>query len=663
MQVVNYNYYFDIAALVIYVVVLFFYFWRLHVANLQDRCFCVLLFVSFFMTLFDLLASLFLSKENTPINVLWALNIFYYIFDISVAPTYAVYSLAISGFFHKSAPGDRGDKIITLFALIIPYFFTMFFVLFSPLFVAIGKDSLAVFRITEDGRYERGGFMFIGIYIVTAYYCVLSFMVMLMHRKQFLYGGKFIIIISFFLLSVLGLVLQTIFPNLLVQCFCVSVAAIVFSYTVKKPEDYYSSTTGLFNRKSLPIILNPQFKKGSFAAIGIVVDDITYLSSSFGISQLESLMHELSFEMKELFPRTKIFSVAPGRFLICFRKYDEKNIQKNIEQIKERFSRNWIIGETEKVSLKLYIRICYMKCPEDADSAEEIIDVINFVAEEKNFDKKIVNVRDIDWTARRRTKTIEYELRKGVVDNKFQVYYQPIYSVKENMFVGAEALCRLQDDNGNFISPDEFIPIAERNGTIFKIGQRVLESVCRMLANIRNPADFGIKKIHINLSVCQCMQDIMSDMILTTLSNYHINPSVLSLEITENTFDYMPEIFNRNIRRLSEAGIEVVMDDYGIGYSNLNYLLEVPFKLVKIDRSIVWSSENDKNRRIALEATCSMIKQFGMPVLAEGIETKSQASLMRSFGCDYLQGFFFGRPVPENEFLNMMSLRYKRIDF
>ena len=154
----------------------------------------------------------------------------------------------------------------------------------------------------------------------------------------------------------------------------------------------------------------------------------------------------------------------------------------------------------------------------------------------------------------------------------------------------------------------------------------------------------------------------MADTILTYLKNYKIMPSLLSIEITENSFEYLPEIFTRNIKRLADAGVEVVMDDYGIGYSNLNYLLDMPFKMVKIDRNIVWTAIADKNHELALNSTISMIKDFGIPVLASGIETKEQAIKMSSMGCDYLQGFYFGKPVPEKEFLNMMSLRYRNFN-
>ena len=522
---------------------------------------------------------------------------------------------------------------------------------------------MTVFYINSNGEYVRGGFLFVALYVVTVYYCILSFMVVVTNRKKLQYGSNLVIIVSFLIFSLIGLAIQTIFQGVLIQCFCVSIAILVFSFSVKRPEDYMSSTTGLLNRKSVPIVLNSYFKKSRFFVIGIVVDDVSYLTSSFGIGQLENLLYTVSSELKAMFVHEKVFSLAPGRFLICFKDFNDEKVKKSCEKIINRFSKGWLIETEQKISLKLYVRICCIQCPDDASDTEEIIDAINFFAEGCDLNKEVVYLKDIDWNIRTRTKNIEYELNKGVVDNKFQVFYQPIYSVKEGMFIGAEALCRLQDEDGNFISPEEFIPIAEKNGTIFKIGQRVLESVCKMLDTIKNPQDFGIKKIHINLSVCQCMQDIMTDMILSTLSTYGIEPSILSLEVTENTFAYMPEIFARNISRLNAAGVEVVMDDYGIGYSNLNYLLEVPFKMVKIDRGIIWDSEKNRNKEIALSSTISMIKTFNMPVLAEGIETKEQAKKLKQFGCDYLQGFFFGKPIPENEFLDLMSLRHKKFDF
>lgn len=218
--------------------------------------------------------------------------------------------------------------------------------------------------------------------------------------------------------------------------------------------------------------------------------------------------------------------------------------------------------------------------------------------------------------------------------------------LQKKKLIGAEALIRLKDEQGIFISPEDFIPIAEKTGTILRIGEYVFESVCLNLSQI-DLAEYGIKKIDINLSVAQCMQEILAEQILKIQSIYQIPSSIINLEITETAAAHTPEILLKNMQDLADAGFELSLDDYGSGYSNMNYMLSLPFKMIKIDKYIVWAAFTDKKAEKALAATIKMIKEIGMTVLAEGVETPEQAQWLTESGCDYLQGFYFSRPIPK----------------
>ena len=151
------------------------------------------------------------------------------------------------------------------------------------------------------------------------------------------------------------------------------------------------------------------------------------------------------------------------------------------------------------------------------------------------------------------------------------------------------------------------------------------------------------------------MQEILAEQILSIQSIYQIPAEIINLEITETAAAHSPEILLHNMERLAAAGFELSLDDYGSGYSNMNYMLNLPFKMVKIDKYIVWSAFTDERAKKALTATIQMIKSLGMTVLAEGVEDRAQAALLSELGCDYLQGYYFSRPVKKNEFLMLMK--------
>ena len=300
------------------------------------------------------------------------------------------------------------------------------------------------------------------------------------------------------------------------------------------------------------------------------------------------------------------------------------------------------------------MKLCIIQCPDDAASPEDVIDLISITTDSERYGTAVVYASEINIEHKRRTSYIEYSLRSGLFENRFEVYYQPIYSTKKKKLIGAEALIRLRDEEGQFISPEVFIPIAEKTGTILRIGEFVFESVCKTLSEI-DLESCGIEKIDVNLSVAQCMQEILADQLLTIISMYKLPKSIINMEITETAMAHTPEVLLHNIEKLVEAGIEFSLDDYGSGYSNMNYMLTLPFSMIKIDKGIVWSAFSDKRACLALKSTIKMISELGMAVLAEGVETKEQAEWLSELGCDYLQGFYFAKPMPKKDFIELMK--------
>ena len=196
--------------------------------------------------------------------------------------------------------------------------------------------------------------------------------------------------------------------------------------------------------------------------------------------------------------------------------------------------------------------------------------------------------------------------------------------------------------------------LAEKTGIILRIGEFVFESVCKTLSEI-NLEECGIEKIDVNLSVTQCMQEILAEQILTIRKMYKVPTSVINMEITETAMAHTPEVLLKNIQKLVDAGIEFSLDDYGSGYSNMNYMLSIPFSMIKIDKGIVWTAAKNERAYLALKSTISMISDLGMSVLAEGVETEEQAKWLTELGCDYLQGFYFAKPMPKQEFITLMK--------
>ena len=239
----------------------------------------------------------------------------------------------------------------------------------------------------------------------------------------------------------------------------------------------------------------------------------------------------------------------------------------------------------------------------------------------------------------------------------YEVYYQPTYNLDGSLH-GAEALIRMHDKELGKLYPDEFIPVAERSGLIDDIDDFVLEEVCKFIKS-GVLARYGINSINVNLSVQQCMRPGFVEEVTEIVERYGVKKRCINFEITESIAADDYDIFSNIITRLKKAGFMFSMDDYGTGYSNVSSVFSLDFDVIKIDKSILWGAENKLGMTI-LENTIRMIQQMEKKILVEGVETIDQVRLLEKLKVDYLQGYYFSRPIPKNDFVKLISIAKAR---
>lgn len=249
---------------------------------------------------------------------------------------------------------------------------------------------------------------------------------------------------------------------------------------------------------------------------------------------------------------------------------------------------------------------------------------------------------------------IENLLRYALRNNGFEIYYQPLYTICDGKFTEAEALLRLRDEQGAFVSPDEFIPVAEETGLITEIGDMVLDRVCKYLRYLLS-CRIDIDSISVNLSVVQLMPDNAVDNILGIIRRNGISPNRILLEVTESTLIGNFEQFARKIKELSSAGIQLALDDFGTGYSNITNVIDLPFDMVKIDKSLIWDSAVNSRCSQMVRNLASAFRDINLEVTAEGVETTEHAAFARLCQCDKIQGFLFARPMPVSQVVDFFG--------
>ena len=247
------------------------------------------------------------------------------------------------------------------------------------------------------------------------------------------------------------------------------------------------------------------------------------------------------------------------------------------------------------------------------------------------------------------------ESRRALENAEFCVYYQPVYGIKAKRFVSAEALVRWKHPTKGMISPGKFVPVFEKNGFIAELDLYVLEQVCKYM---KRREEMGLPKfpISVNISRMSLYDPNLFETINRITDTYNIDPQYFRIEITESAYNDNPAQLLETIGKLREKCYPVLMDDFGSGYSSLNTLKDIPIDILKLDMKFMQGFEKNGKVGTIVTSVSRMAKWLNIPMLAEGVETKEQFDFLVSVGCAYIQGYYFSRPVPEEEFTKLIDL-------
>jgi EAL domain-containing protein (putative c-di-GMP-specific phosphodiesterase class I) len=254
---------------------------------------------------------------------------------------------------------------------------------------------------------------------------------------------------------------------------------------------------------------------------------------------------------------------------------------------------------------------------------------------------------------------LEHEMRKALEREEFVLYYQPQISSSTGQIIGMEALIRWQHPERGLLSPFHFIPLAEETGLIIPLGEWVMRTACR-----QNKAwqDAGLPpmRVAVNLSMSQFQQKDLIEMVARVLKETNLAPQYLELEITESIAMHNIDYVIGKMKELAALGVQISIDDFGTGFSSLNYLKKFPINKLKIDRSFITDITSDSDDAMIVTAIIAMAHSLKLNVIVEGVETEAQRSYLPTLGCDEMQGYLFSAPVPSNQFEKMLEDGYCR---
>lgn len=251
-------------------------------------------------------------------------------------------------------------------------------------------------------------------------------------------------------------------------------------------------------------------------------------------------------------------------------------------------------------------------------------------------------------------KELENHFEEAIEKEEFLVYYQAKYDAKKEQYEGAEALVRWDSSHKGFLSPAVFIPLFERNGSIIRLDTYLFDHVCRQL---RQWLDAGLDSgpVSVNLSRIHLFQADFVDEYLSIMKRHRIPARLVQIEITETALFDNDEEMIALLNRLRAHGILILMDDFGSGYSSIMMLKNIPIDILKVDKGLIDDLETSANARTIAQSIIRLSHELGLSVVAEGVETRMQAELLKAYGCDVIQGYYYSRPLPARQFIQLMK--------
>jgi EAL domain-containing protein (putative c-di-GMP-specific phosphodiesterase class I) len=630
----DFNFFFDIAALSILLFLVFSIILKKQLVGLSNKIYLRVLGLTFLCAIFDILASL----PFLPIPVLTVLNTFFLLLRGCTAASLFIYACNLGQTYYRLRKR--------------PW---LYLVIFSPLliflvFLVINffNQSMFVYFPTEVGAgYARGPLIWIAYGIS---YLYLSFALVLVFASQKYHSkAQLIAMLIAFLLQVSASVIQYLVPGILIEMFMTSLTLLTLSLFIESPENFIDYKTRSLSYRIFIYDMKRRLDlRDSFNILFIHVTNTASLYNLYPHEQAMAFNQACCAAMKAqaraIDPTAEVYYLGNGTFAYV---YDHPEVAKDLsvfaqDEFAEPMDHNGI-------SFLYHAKFCTVHCPEDC---HKVTDLIAFSTTFFDLtDKDVLHLTPFRKEEGNVLFELDHILEKATREQSFSAYYQGIYSLKEKKFIAAEALMRLVDPTYGLLMPGMMIPYAEGRGKIVAMSKIIMEKAFAFFVeHLRGK----LRYIEINLSSYQLLDPRLASDVRDLAYKYDIKPEEIVFEVTETTAtteDFVPK---KNINALLAQGYRLAIDDFGTGYSNLSRLLQFNISILKFDRTMTDLLATGKQDDF-FNGLFTIFRQRGIKILFEGVETKEVADKLEKMGADHIQGFYYSKTIPEDDFLKLIE--------
>ncbi len=518
-----------------------------------------------------------------------------------------------------------------------------------------------VFSISQQTGYLRGPLYQI-TYIITIIYIATIIGITIKNRKTSHRGITLALCLNMLIptfIAAFQFFNSTILLSGLANLSCV---LIVYLYT-QSNRAVSDKLTTLLNRQTLTYYMTKFVQtKQPFSLYLFSLQNFKVVNERYDLNIGDKTLINFSQLLIDTFRKQLIFRYSGDEFAILTKRKDAQ-FEEKILGILKRTNEHFEINSSK---IKLDVICTRIDYPEFSSDVKTLISTADYsISNHQNKSTEDNYLYDISICNKMKRQTFIMDVLKDALETlDFELFYQPIYSVKDKTFSHAEALVRLAGEHKDTIMPEEFITIAEKTGLIIKMTYCIFEQACKDFRSLINTygENLTLESISINFPYKMFYQNDLLKNLLFILAKYNISPNQIKIEITERDLITEEKKINKTINTLKDNGFIFKLDDFGIEYSNMNVFLSLPITYIKIDRSILMSSIQDQKRKTFFEILINAIHAMDTHVVVEGVENKEQLDFILNCGCEFIQGYYFSKPLTFSEFNNFLKDNNKNLE-